>query len=237
MTEALRDRAVDIDGLSFAYDERVLEPRPWTAAQSAWAAELLDDLPLGPVLELCSGAGHIGLLAVRSHDRRLVQVDASEAACDFARAQRRARRAGRPGAGPVRADGRGRAARRAVPPGPRRPALGPDRGVEEFPDDPVTAIDGGDQGMDVALACVDLAGRVLTPAGVCLLQLGTSEQADEVAAYVDRARPPVPAGGRGADVRARPGRPASTAPDLILGASRRYLRWRPRGRPAATVGA
>ncbi len=62
----------------------------------------------------------------------------------------------------------------------------PTSDVEEFPDDPVTAIDGGEQGMDVALACVELAGRVLTPAGVCLLQLGTAEQADEVATYVEQ---------------------------------------------------
>lgn len=185
MTEALRRRAMDIDGLSFAYDERVLEPRPWTAGQSMWAAEVLADLPLGPVLELCSGAGHIGLLAVRPNDRRLIQVDASEAACEFAR---------------LNAEQAGLADRVLVRCGPMNEVVLPDErfpllladppwvptsDVEEFPDDPVTAIDGGEQGMDVALACVDLAGRVLTPAGVCLLQLGTSEQADEVAAYVD----------------------------------------------------
>jgi len=190
MTEALYQRAVEIDGLSFAYDERVLAPRPWTAGQSTWAAELLDDLPLGPVLELCSGAGHIGLLAVRHHDRRLVQVDASEAACDFAR---------------MNAEQLGLADRVVVRCGPMQQVVLPDErfplvladppwvptsDVEEFPDDPVTAIDGGEQGIDVALACVDTAGRALTPVGVCLLQLGTPEQVDEVASYVgDRADP------------------------------------------------
>jgi release factor glutamine methyltransferase len=184
MTEALRRRAVEIDGLSFAYDERVLEPRSWTAGQSAWAAELLDDLPLGPVLELCSGAGQIGLLAVRSHDRRLVQVDVGEAACEFAR---------------LNAENAGLSDRVIVRCGPMQEVVLPDERfplvladppwvptseVEDFPDDPVTAIDGGEQGVDVALACVDIAGHVLTPAGVCLLQLGTSEQVDEVASYV-----------------------------------------------------
>ena len=184
MTEALRRQAVEIGGLSFAYDERVLEPRPWTAGQSAWAAELLHDLPLGPVLELCSGAGHIGLLAVRSHDRRLVQVDASEAACEFARQN---------------AENAGLADRVVVRCGPMQEAVLPDErfplvladppwvptsDVEDFPDDPAAAIDGGEQGVDVALACVAVAGHALTPAGVCLLQLGTAEQVDEVASYL-----------------------------------------------------
>ena len=184
MTEALRRQAVEIGGLSFGYDERVLEPRPWTAGQSAWAAELLHDLPLGPVLELCSGAGHIGLLAVRSHDRRLVQVDASEAACEFAR---------------LNAENAGLADRVVVRCGPMQEAVLPDErfplvladppwvptsDVEDFPDDPVAAIDGGEQGVDVALACVAVAGHALTPAGACLLQLGTAEQVDEVASYL-----------------------------------------------------
>ena len=184
MTEALRYWSRDIDGLSIAYDRRVLEPRPWTAAQSAWAAELLDDLPLGPVLELCSGAGHIGLLATRANDRRLVQVDADAAACDFAR---------------LNAEHAGMVDRVSVRCGPMDEVVLPDErfplvladppwvpsaGIGQYPEDPVTAIDGGEEGMDVALACVDLAGRVLTPAGVCLLQLGTSEQADQITAYV-----------------------------------------------------
>ena len=56
-----------IDELEISYDQRVLEPRPWTAAQSRWASSLFRVLPPGPVLELCAGAGHIGLLAVRDH--------------------------------------------------------------------------------------------------------------------------------------------------------------------------
>ena len=50
--------------LRITFDERVLRPRTWTAAQSEWAAEILDEAPAGPVLELCAGAGQIGLLAV-----------------------------------------------------------------------------------------------------------------------------------------------------------------------------
>ena len=68
--------------LTIAFDERVLRPREWTAAQSAWAADLMTSAPDGPVLELCSGAGHIGLLAVLLSSRPLVCVDASSVACD-----------------------------------------------------------------------------------------------------------------------------------------------------------
>ena len=78
--------SVEIDGVAFAYDGRVLTPRPWTLAQAAWGRDLLHRLPAGPVLELCSGVGHIGLLTVRDVERGLVMVDASLAACDLARA-------------------------------------------------------------------------------------------------------------------------------------------------------
>ena len=55
--------------LPIAFDERVLRPRPWTVAQSRWAAELLHDRPApSAVLELCAGAGHIGLLALAMAD-------------------------------------------------------------------------------------------------------------------------------------------------------------------------
>ncbi|MGA8992804.1 MAG: methyltransferase, partial [Nocardioidaceae bacterium] len=63
-------------GLAIAFDDRVLRPRPWTLAQSAWAAELAATVPAGPALELCSGAGHIGLAFAATSGRRLVMVDA-----------------------------------------------------------------------------------------------------------------------------------------------------------------
>ena len=36
------------------------------------------------MLEVCAGAGHIGLLAAAASDRALTLVDANEVACDFA---------------------------------------------------------------------------------------------------------------------------------------------------------
>ncbi|MET0999811.1 MAG: methyltransferase, partial [Marmoricola sp.] len=59
-----RTEVIDFAGIEIAYDHRVLKPRAWTTAQSLWAAALLPELPDGDVLELCSGAGHIGLRAV-----------------------------------------------------------------------------------------------------------------------------------------------------------------------------
>ena len=49
--------------LDIEYDERVLEPRAWTLAQSEWAAQLLTGAGDEPLLELCAGAGQIGLAA------------------------------------------------------------------------------------------------------------------------------------------------------------------------------
>src|SRR5687767_11506103 len=130
--------------LRIAFDDRVLRPREWTTAQSAWAAEILASTPEGPVLELCAGAGQIGLLAVvDSAGRRLVCVDADEVACDFARAN--AEGAGLSDRVEVRHASLEDALRRdelfplviADPPWVPREATG------RFPEDPLSAIDGG----------------------------------------------------------------------------------------------
>lgn len=168
----------DFGTLSIAYDDRVLRPRGWTAGQSAWATDLLASAPPGPVLELCAGAGHIGLLAVVGTGRRLVCVDASEAACDFARAN--AAEAGLADLVEVRharlQDAVGPDERFALvladPPWVPRDHTG------LYPEDPLSAIDGGDDGLDVARACLDVVTRHLLPGGSALLQLGTVAQAD-----------------------------------------------------------
>lgn len=164
--------------LTIAFDERVLRPREWTAGQSLWGTDLLHDAPPGPVLELCAGAGHIGLLAVAGTGRRLVCVDASEVACDFARAN--ASTAGLADHVEVRharlEDAVGPDEQFALviadPPWVRREDTG------RFPEDPLSAIDGGDDGLDVARACLDVVAGHLAPGGTALLQLGTGAQAD-----------------------------------------------------------
>ena len=163
----------DFEGLAIEYDQRVLEPRPWTAEQSRWAAELIRLAPPGPVLELCSGVGHIGLLAVTLSPRRLVCVDADPTACEFLR--RNAANAG------VRAD---------VRQGLMSEVLGSDEefavviadppwvsssDVDRYPADPRTAIDGGEDGLDLVRACLDVIEHHLVVGGASVLQVGPSQ--------------------------------------------------------------
>jgi release factor glutamine methyltransferase len=52
--------------------------------------------------------------------------------------------------------------------------------IVRWPDDPVTAIDGGPDGLALARASLDVARRHLDPAGTMLLQLGSLDEADGV---------------------------------------------------------
>lgn len=173
---------VEFGALRIAYDDRVLRPRPWTAAQSRWGAELLRAGPAGAVLELCCGAGQIGLLAIAQEPRPLVCVDLNPVACDFTR--RNAAAAGvaelvEVREGPIdevlRPEDRF-ALVLADPPWVRRCETG------AFPEDPLLAIDGGDDGLDVAWLCVAAAAAHLLDGGSALLQLGTLDQARRVGA-------------------------------------------------------
>jgi methylase of polypeptide subunit release factors len=164
--------------LSIAFDDRVLRPREWTAAQSEWAADLMVTAPGGPVLELCAGAGHIGLLAVAISGRRLVCVDANPVACDYARANALA--AGLADRVEVR-EGRLETALEAdelFPVVIADPPWVPREQTTQFPEDPLTAIDGGPDGLDVARACLSVIAEHLAPGGSAVLQLGTKVQAD-----------------------------------------------------------
>lgn len=164
--------------LSIAFDDRVLRPREWTAAQSAWAADLMATAPDGPVLELCSGAGHIGLLAVLLSSRPLVCVDASSVACDYARANAAA--AGIADRVEIR-EGRLEDAVRddeRFPVVIADPPWVPAAETGRFPEDPLTAIDGGSDGLDVARAVLAVIDRHLAPGGSAVLQLGTTGQVD-----------------------------------------------------------
>ena len=173
--------------LVIEYDDRVLRPRPWTERQSAWAADLLGHVPEGDVLELCAGAGHIGLLAVDGTGRHLVQVDADETACSFARVN----------AARARADGSAWSVEvrqgwmeDALDPGERFALVIADppwvRSAEtsEHPEDPLSAIDGGKDGLDAVRTCLAVIGRHLVPGGAALLQVGDLGQAEAVEACV-----------------------------------------------------
>lgn len=178
-----QEQVTTFGGRSIGYDERVLTPRAWTEAQSLWARELLDDLPPGPVLEICAGAGHIGLLAVAGTDRALVQVDADLTACTWA--SRNARTWG------VDSDIRHGRMSEAVELDERfalvlaDPPYLPSGDVSRFPQDPLTAIDGGDDGLDLARECLDVISRHLVRGGVALLQLRDEDQGRALADDAD----------------------------------------------------
>ena len=174
--------------LTIEFDGSVLEPRAWTVQQSAWAAELLEQVPPGDVLELCAGVGQIGLLAVSGTSRHLVQVDADEAACAFARAN--ASRAGAATATWSAAVRHGWL-EESLKPGERFALVIADppwvRSDEtaQHPDDPLSAIDGGADGFDSIRSCLEVTGRHLLPAGAAVLQVGDGPQAEAVSRYVD----------------------------------------------------
>jgi len=178
-TAASAARSIDFHGLRIEYDERVLTPRPWTAAQSLWAADLIAVAPPGPVLELCSGAGHIGLLAMTLAPRRLVCVDADPVACGYLR-----RNAGRAG---IRVDVREGRMDEALTSDERfavviaDPPWVPTADVSRFPEDPVTAINGGADGLDLVRSCLAVIDQHLLPAGSALIQVGPDDQADRLA--------------------------------------------------------
>lgn len=169
-----------IDGLSIAFDHRIIEPRPWTAAQSRWASDLLATAPVGPVLELCCGAGHIGLLALQGHDRKLTQVDVDPVACEYALLN--ACTAGLAEQVSVRCG-----AMDEVLAGDETfvliiadPPYLPTASVAKFPEDPTIAIDGGAHGFDLIADCLLVVGTHLAEEGAALLQVADLTQAQAV---------------------------------------------------------
>jgi release factor glutamine methyltransferase len=181
LRESLRFGDVTIE-----YDDRVLRPRPWTELQSRWAAELLEVAAPGPVLELCCGAGHIGLQAVLGSRRHLVAVDLNPQACYFTR---------------LNAEGAGMAHRVEVREGRLEAVIRQDEvfslvvadppwvrstDIDRFPEDPRLAIDGGDDGLAVARACLTASAGHVVAGGSILLQLGDPDQADALARRAGR---------------------------------------------------
>ena len=171
-------------GLTIHHDHRVLVPRSWTEEQSRWAAELAATAPPGPALELCTGAGHIGLLLAALSGRRVVAVDVDPVAGEFAR---------------TNAEAAGLAELFDVRVGPVDGVLGdeerfvvvvadppwvPRDQTYHFPEDPLLAIDGGDDGLDVARLCLAVAQRHLLPGGLLVLQLGSEAQAEALSSTV-----------------------------------------------------
>lgn len=171
--------------LHVTYNEDVLAPRQWTLAQSHRAAELLHQKDAGPILELCAGAGHIGLATIYLTGRSGVLVDLNPTAAEFAR--HNAAAAGLSDIVEVRT---GEFAA-TIAPEERFAAIiadppwVPTDQVPAFPADPPVAIDGGPDGLVVARACVRVANTCLMSGGVMLLQLGSSEQVHRLQAWLN----------------------------------------------------
>lgn len=180
---------MDFSGLRITYDERVLEPRGWTADQSRWAAELIATAPEGRVLELCCGAGHIGLLATaltpEERRRPLVAVDLNPAAVTLTAANAAAAGLSRwvelreGDMTEVLEEGE------VFPVIIADPPWVPTGQTSRYPRDPLLAIDGGEDGLAVARRCARVAARHLHADGTAVLQLGTVGQAEalDVAAH------------------------------------------------------
>jgi methylase of polypeptide subunit release factors len=162
------------------FDDRVLTPRPWTLQQSNWAAEIAARLAAGPILELCAGAGHIGLAAAVLADRDLVQVEAEPIAAGYARAN--AARAGWANRAEVRIEAFQTALRdgEVFPVILADPPYLPTAEIAHWPEDPRSAIDGGPTGLDLIEDCLTVAAAHLAPAGRLLLQVAGTRQVAEV---------------------------------------------------------
>ena len=139
-------------------------------------------VPLGHPLSLA-----LICAAVAGSSRRLVCVDADPVACDFATLN--AGSAAMADRVEVRAlpltlalaASEEFALVIADPPWVRRTE------TDRFPEDPLSAIDGGPDGLDVARLCVEVIGVHLMPDGAALLQVGSSEQVVELGADLELA--------------------------------------------------
>ncbi len=173
-------RNIEFGGHLIEFDDRVLEPRPWTFLQSRWGADIAADAAPGPMLELCAGAGQIGLVAAVLAGRDLVQVDVDPVACSYARGN--AARAG----WADRVEVRCAPVDEALAPDERFPVVladppyVPSDQIGRYPDDPIAAIDGGPDGLALVRSCLAVASSALADGGSILLQLWGVHQVDEI---------------------------------------------------------
>ena len=178
-----RLQSMDFQGLQIQYDGRVLAPRPWTSEQSEWAAELARSAGPGPLLEVCAGVGHIGLLAAQLSARPLVAVDIDPVAAQFLR--HNADRAGL--SVEVRVGGMQDviAPNEVFPVVIADPPWVPEVEVARYPEDPPPAIDGGPDGLNLVRVCLGVIDRHLAVGGSAVLQVGPGDQAERAAEQLD----------------------------------------------------
>lgn len=174
--------------VEISYDDTVLRPRPWTLAQSEWAAELAPSDAV--LLEVGCGAGQIGLAAAALTGRPLVQVDRDARACRWA-----AHNAAANGYGPL-VEQRCGTAEEVLGDGERfgvviaDPPYVPTSHVHLYPEDPLGAIDGGADGLDGVRAFVLAVARHLAPGGSVVIQVRGPAQVDLLGAWLDEPSSP-----------------------------------------------
>lgn len=172
---------VTFGGIEIGTSPGVIEPREWTRLQSRWGAELAADAPAGPVYELFAGGGQIGLECARLARRSVVLVDQNPLACALARRN---------------AERNGLHARVRVLCSPVDPTVFdlvdpvviladppyvPSPSVDEYPEDPPEAIDGGGDGLSLARLALRCAAHQINRGVPLLLQLRDEHQALELA--------------------------------------------------------
>ena len=190
MTAVTTQEVLAFGPVEVAFDSSVLRPRPWTLAQSEWAAELAAGG--GPLLEVGCGAGHIGLAAAVLTGSPLVQIDSDPSACRWAGVNAAANGCG------DRAEQRcGTAAGvldqdEAFAVVIADPPYVPSEDILLYPDDPPGAIDGGPDGLEKVRSFLGDLARHVAPGGSVLLQLRGARQVDELAGWLAHpASPPL----------------------------------------------
>ena len=180
MTDLQRE-TIDFGGLRIAFDERVLRPRTWTENQSRWAAELLPALPGGR-----RPRAVLGRRPDRAARRRRQRPPARVRRHQPGRGGADPRRTPRPPAWRTAWRCARAGSTRSLEPGERFPLIiadppwVPRAETQRFPEDPLLAIDGGDDGLIVVRECVAAIALHLAIGGVALLQLGPGDQAAAV---------------------------------------------------------
>lgn len=178
---------IEFGPVDVAFDCTVLRPRPWTLAQSEWAAELAEG---NTMLELGSGAGQIGLAAAALSGCGVVQVDRDPAACRWA-----VYNAARNGYSEVVVQRCGEASEVlgvderfdvviADPP------YVPSADVYRFPEDPLGAIDGGLDGLDCVRSFVTALEPHLAPEASVVIQVRGPDQVDQLDTWLTTSTAP-----------------------------------------------
>jgi methylase of polypeptide subunit release factors len=168
-------------------DDCVLAPRPWTLLQSAMAVDRARTGTPGTILELHSGAGHIGQAVAAWLQRSIVQVDDDPACCGWS-----VDNAARNGIRSLVVC----ASTNALPVPPTSCALViadppyvPSSETARYPEDPLHSIDGGADGLDGVRATLTAVAPLLRREGRLLMQVRGPAQAESASALAAIVQP------------------------------------------------